>query len=144
MPPAVASPPCSSRSTARSSISPSRPAVSRTLEPIATKGATVDNEAGQSRDSEWGIAMKGETPVRKPSSRPHKLEAPLKSLPGAPRKGKASGSSLHRHVRAPEKRAQTPPGSETHRPAQPDPQVVTWAKTHFEANRELYEWLAKL
>lgn len=104
----------------------------------------MDNEAGQSRDSERFTAMKGETPVRKPSSRSDKLGAPLKSLPGAPRKGKARGPSLLGRVRAPEKRAQTAPRLEAHQCARPDPQVVTWAKTHFEANRELYEWLAKL
>lgn len=82
--------------------------------------------------------------MRKPSPPPDKPEAPLKSPPGAPRKGKARGPGLHGRVRAPENRVQTAPGLESHRHERPDPQVVTWAKTHFEANRELYEWLAKL
>lgn len=43
-----------------------------------------------------------------------------------------------------EKRAHTRQKPEAHRTARPAPQVVAWAKAHFETNRELYEWLAKL
>lgn len=82
--------------------------------------------------------------MRKPSSRPNELEAPLKSTADATRKAKARGLTLRGRVRGLEQHAQTARKLEAYRRARPYPKLVAWAKTHFEANRELYQWLAKL
>ena len=104
----------------------------------------MDNVGGRAKHSERLALMKGHTPVRKPLSRRSKLKRLLKPSASATHKVKARGLTPLRRMRGLGKRAQRPPMLEAHGGPRPHPRVVAWANAHFEANRELYQLLAKL
>ncbi len=104
----------------------------------------MDNVGGRAKHSERLALMKGHTAVHKQLSRPRKLKGLLKPSASATHKMKARGLTPLRRVRGLGKRSRRPPMLEAHGGPQPHPRVVAWANAHFEANRELYQLLAKL